>query len=118
MPVTSLKVMRGKIDNPRTAAAKAVYSISDDPDPLHNIRWIPRYLELFAEIRRIRIIANQLKIPTRVYLSGHDEMVSLRSARWFPSCAGVTISNSFSFDILSEIPGSTNVCEYQKVNLY
>lgn len=92
LPVTSFKVMQGKIDNPRTAAAKAAYSIADDHNPLHYIKWVPRYLELFTEISRVRLIANQLKIPTRVYLSGYDEMVSLRSARWFPSRTGITVT--------------------------
>lgn len=92
MLVTSFNVMRGKIDNPRTAAAKASYSISDDSNPLHYIRWIPRYLELFAEIRRIRTIACQLKCPVRVYLSGLDEMVSSRSARWLPSRSEVSVT--------------------------
>lgn len=92
LPVTSIKVMMGKIDNLRTAAAKAAYSISNDSNPLHYIRWFPRYLELFAEIRRTRKITRLLKVPTRVYLSGFDEMVSLRSGRLLPSRPDVTVT--------------------------
>lgn len=92
MITTSIKVIRGKIDDERTAAAKAAYSISEDPNPLHYFRWIPRYIELFAEIRRTRIIAGQLKTLTHVYLSKFDEMVSVRSARHFPSRPEVAVS--------------------------
>lgn len=91
VPVTSLKVMVGRINNPQTAAAKAAYSISDDLNPLHYIGWIPRYLELFAEIRRVRPLAWQLSVPTRVYLAEHDELVSPRSARWFPSHSDIVV---------------------------
>lgn len=93
MSVTSLKVLRGKINDPRTAAAKAAYSISDDYNLLHYIGWVPRYLELFAEIRRTRAIVHRLSVPTRVFLSGDDELVSPLSARCFPSreCISITI---------------------------
>ncbi|MGM9853482.1 MAG: alpha/beta hydrolase [Muribaculaceae bacterium] len=92
MPLTSIKVLTGKIDSPRTAAAQAAYSISDDHNPLHYIRWIPRYLELFAEIRRSRAIVPRLTVPTRVYLSARDEMVSSKSARRFPDSADIAIT--------------------------
>lgn len=91
-PATSLKVMIGKIDNPVTAAVKEAYSISDDSNPLHYLGWIPRYIELFAEIRRTRSLAQQLTVPTRVYLSSLDELVSPKSARWFPSRANISIN--------------------------
>lgn len=91
MIATSLKVKRGTIDDLRTAAAKAAYSISDDTNPLHYIGWIPRYLELFAEIRRTRPLVRQLNVPTHVYLSGADELVSPLSARCFPSRGGISV---------------------------
>ena len=84
MFTSPLKVLAGRTADRWSAAAKAAYSISDDQNPLHYLGWIPRYLELFAEIRRTRPLARQLALPAHVYLSAHDEMVSPRSAGYFP----------------------------------
>ena len=92
MAATSLKVLRGKTSDPLAAAAKAAYSISADSNPLHYTGWIARYLELFAEIRRTRPLAGRLAVPTRVYLSAHDEVVSPRSARWFPHHLDIVVT--------------------------
>lgn len=96
MPVTSFKVMTGKTDDPLSVAAKEAYSISVDKNPLHYLGWIPRYIELFAEIFRTRPLARRLAVHSRVYLSEHDELVSPKSARWFPS------RDNISVDILHE----------------
>lgn len=90
---TPLKIMRGKIDDRWTLAAKEAYSISDDPNLLHYIAWIPRYLELFREISRTRKIVGKLSVKTRVYLSAHDEMVSPRSAKLFPSKPDISVTS-------------------------
>lgn len=73
---TSFKVKKGKIDDRWTRAAKEAYSITDDPNLFLYIGWIPRYLELFGEIYRMRTVVKNLDVPTRVFLSSHDEMVS------------------------------------------
>lgn len=86
---TPFKVMTGNIGDSRTHAAQAAYSISEDPNLLHYVRWIPRYLELFGEIRRTRAIVKNLAVPTRVFLSAHDEMVSPRGASLFPRNPGI-----------------------------
>lgn len=83
MLITPLKVMFGKTDDQWSKAAKEAYGIADDSNLFHYIGWIPRYMELFREIRRVNAIVDRLQIPTRVYLSAHDEMVSLKSARAF-----------------------------------
>lgn len=88
---TPLKVRNGKVNDARTHAAKAAYSISDDSNLLHYIGWIPRYLELFGEIRRTRSVVKALAVPTRVYLSAHDEMVSPRSSRLFPDRSEIKV---------------------------
>lgn len=89
---TPLKVVTGKIDDDLTRAAKAAHSIADDRNPLHYIGWLPRYLELFREIRRVNAIVSRLSVPTRVYLSARDEMVSLRSARAFDPVASASVT--------------------------
>ncbi len=79
----SLKVALGLTENDEvTAAAKEAYGISLDPNPLHYYGWPKRYLELFAEIRRIRILllSNRIPCPTVAILSCKDEMVSVSSA--------------------------------------
>ncbi len=83
---TPAKVLLGKIDDPVTAAAKAAYSISDSNNPLDYAGWLPRYIELFAEIRRTRPIVEAIPVATQVFLSGRDEMVSPSAAKYFGHC--------------------------------
>ena len=42
--------------------------------------WIPRYLELFSEIRKVRKIYMSLNVPGFVFISKNDELVSETSA--------------------------------------
>ncbi len=62
---TVTRIYRGKIapDDARTQAALAGYSIGPDPNPLHYIGWVPRYLALFAEIRATRQMLPQVTSP-------------------------------------------------------
>ena len=91
---TPLKVHFGKIsdDDVHTIAAREVYSLTEDPNVLHYAGWIPRFLELFAEIWRTRKLTHLIDVPTRVFLSEHDEMVSPRSDRYF---AGIPTVKTF-----------------------
>lgn len=43
--------------------------------------WIPRYMELFAKIRRTRKVIGQLQTPCQAYQSRNDEMVLRRSVK-------------------------------------
>lgn len=90
---TTWKVFRGNIqpDDVRARAAQNAYSIEEDPHILRYIGWIPRYIELFAEIRRTRKIVHRLAVPCRLYLSLHDEMVSPKSAAVLKNNACVTV---------------------------
>lgn len=86
MMKTSWKVFRKDTENDKLAvAAKEAYGIEDDSNILRYIGWIPRYLELFSEISKVRELIPSVKIPTRVYLSNNDEMVSLKSENYFSS---------------------------------
>lgn len=89
---SAYKVWRGKINDPWASAAKDAYSISDDPNPLHYLGWIPRYLELFREIRRTRGIVRNLNVPTEIWLSALDEMVSPHSALSFPDTPLISVT--------------------------
>ena len=82
LPKTMWAVFRGKIDpnDEWLLAAQKAYGIGRDMNILHYLGWIPRYLELFSEIRKTRKIIEKIKIPCRAYFSTEDEMVSPKSA--------------------------------------
>lgn len=65
----------------RIIAMKQAFSLSPDARLWRYLKWIPRYLELFREIRRTRPLLEKLNIPCDVFLSAKDELVSLRSLR-------------------------------------
>ena len=76
-----------------TNQARAAYGLDADPRLWRYLGWIPRYLELFAEIRRVRKQLPGLAAPTLVFPSAHDELLSQRAAACFDSlpCARVEI---------------------------
>jgi len=76
-----LKVYLGKMDpqNEELMAAMECYGIANEKNPVRYIPWIPRYLELFSQIRYIRGVINTLDTPTVAYQSCRDEMVSRKS---------------------------------------
>jgi len=70
---------------------REAYGLDADPRLWRYIGWIPRYIELFAEVHRVRKLVPLLTTCTLVFPSDHDEMVSRRSADFFTplSCAKV-----------------------------
>lgn len=94
MTVNSLKVFFDRIrtDDYEALAAKRCYGIEGDKNPFHYIGWIPRYLELFAKIRKTRRVVSSLSTPCMVYLSGKDEMVSRNSKKYFENKPNVLIN--------------------------
>lgn len=85
------KVFRGKIapDDIQAMAMQQAYGISQDYHIFRYLGWIPRYLELFREIRHVRGTVTRLRVPVIAFQSAQDEMVSLKAA-----------------SILQEVPGS------------
>lgn len=77
----ALKVTFGLTNGDAVAeAAKEAYGISLDFNPLHYYGWPARYIELFAEIRRIRhSLSRGVLCPVSVVLAEKDEMVSVMS---------------------------------------
>ena len=77
----ALKVTLGLTEGDAVAlAAKDAYGISMDFNPLHYYGWPARYMELFAEIRRVRrSMPNEFTCPVSVVLAEKDEMVSVSS---------------------------------------
>lgn len=90
---TPFKVLWGnaKKEDKWTQAALEAYGIEYDTNPLHYVGWVPRYLELFAEIRSVRKILSRLTVKTQVYLSAYDEMVSPVSEKLFAGCHNVKV---------------------------
>lgn len=85
---TSWRVFTGTIkpDDKWSLAAQNAYSIERDYHILRYFGWIPRYLELFSEIRKTRKIIGKLSTPAHIYLSSLDEMVS-------PKCSNICRDN-------------------------
>lgn len=81
--LTCLRVSWGNL-KPNDHAARAMAddcSIRMDQRLWLYIPWAPRFLELLAEIRRVRGILPDLTVPTLTFQSRRDELVSLRSCR-------------------------------------
>ncbi|MDE5556053.1 MAG: alpha/beta fold hydrolase [Muribaculaceae bacterium] len=78
-----IKVMLGITTDPITMAARDAYGISLDYNPLHYYGWPRRYFELFSEIKRVRKVIDNVRIKTRVFIAGRDEMVSPSSVDYF-----------------------------------
>jgi len=81
--LTCLRVSWGNL-KPNDYAARAMAddcSIRMDRRLWLYIPWAPRFLELLAEIRRVRGILPDLTVPTLTFQSRRDELVSLRSCR-------------------------------------
>lgn len=100
--VNSLKVFLDKIDpkNEELVAAWECYGIANDKNLLRYIGWIPRYLELFSQIRCVRGMIDALNTPTVAYQSCKDEMVSRKSKMMLeknPSISVVELKNSGHF---------------------
>ena len=81
MMLNTMKVYFGLIkDSDKMAqAAQRAYGIKDSKNIFKYIGWIPRYLELFKEIKAVRKSVPLISTPCDVYQSAHDEMVSVKS---------------------------------------
>ncbi len=82
--INAFRISQGSIpkDDLRGQLQKAAFSIKPDKRLWLYLGWIPRYLELFCEIGRVRRMTSYLSVPCRVYLSQKDELVSLRSYKY------------------------------------
>lgn len=81
MAINSLKVYFNRIspDDGPALAAKACCGVDPGKNPLLCLGWIPRFLELFSQMRQVRKSIRMLRIPCTVCQSYRDEMVSRKS---------------------------------------
>lgn len=90
---TVWRVFRGNIkqSDAWSLAAERAYGIDRDNHIWRYVGWLPRYIELFSEIRKTRKIAYKLAVPCQIYLSSQDEMVSPKSDKAFEKNTYVTV---------------------------
>lgn len=77
----ALKVYRNRIkdDDVYALALKECYGVTDSKNIFKYLRWIPRFLDLFKLIRRVRKKLAKLNTPCVAYQSIPDELVSPKS---------------------------------------
>lgn len=63
-------------------AARRTYGIPDKQNLTKYAGWVPRYRELFREIKETRSVLKYVKAKTRVYMSMDDELVSIDSIKY------------------------------------
>jgi len=90
---TMQKVYTGKIkpEDEWNLAAQKACSIRIEKNVFKYLTWIPRYLELFSEIRKTRKMLGSLSTKSHVYLSAYDEMVSVKCGKLFENNPQVSV---------------------------
>ncbi|MEL7609051.1 MAG: alpha/beta hydrolase [Bacillota bacterium] len=90
---TSLKVALNRVrpDDDIATAAKASYGISPTKRPYEYLGWAPRFYELLKEAKRARSIVPSLTVPTLVFQSQKDELVSMKSCGYLCSNPRISI---------------------------
>ncbi len=81
--VNAFKVALGRVDesNPLEVATRGACSIQTTPKLWKYLGWIPRYLELFREIRQTRAVLPGLTVSCYAFQSQKDELVANRAAK-------------------------------------
>ena len=77
--VTCLQVAFGNLDTSAAQAMSGETALELTPKLWKYIGWTPRFLELLRECSRVRKKLPLLKVPTQVFQSQIDELVSVRS---------------------------------------
>ena len=90
--LTSLRVAWGNIrpNDTKAIAMQNAGSVRMTRKLWKYLGWIPRFLELLAECRRVRLLLPQLQTPTQAFQSRTDEMVSFRSVKDLTAIAAIT----------------------------
>ena len=81
--INSVKLVFGLTseDNPMDVASKKAHGVKHDAWFWHYAGWIPRYLELFALIRKVRKNIENVNVPCYTFQSKKDEMVAFGSLK-------------------------------------
>lgn len=94
----SMKLYFNKIrpDDVEGLAYKAACGIKQDKKIWLYLGWIPRFLELFKEIKYTRTLVNDISVPCFVFQSKNDEMVSQKSINY------IKINPLIKYDLLQK----------------
>lgn len=78
---TAWKVLFDRIraDDPWGAAARDCFSMVPDRRLWLYLAWLPRYIELFAQMSIVRDLLPRLAVPTAAFQAGKDELVARRA---------------------------------------
>lgn len=90
----ALKVIYNRV-SPEDAialAAKEAYGIAPSKRLWSYVTCLPRYLELFREVKAVRSTIGSLQVPCRAFQSEQDELVSLRSCNYLNGKPEITLS--------------------------
>lgn len=76
-------VFRQKTDSAdaRALAAQKACGTMPDKKLWRYLGWLPRYMELFSEIRATRKVLPQVTVPCRIFQSRRDELVSMLACK-------------------------------------
>ena len=56
------------------------------------VDWVPRYVELFRESKRMRNVINNLETKTIIFQSEKDELVSIKSVDYIPKKENIKLN--------------------------
>ena len=89
----SLKlIFNVKSNDPRQIAGKTTHSVTPSKKLWEYLGWIPRYLELFEEIKIAKTLIPAVSVKCRVYQSQKDEMVSMKSCDYIRANPEIKLS--------------------------
>ena len=93
-PLNSLKVIFDRVseEDAVAVAARNAYSMEPSRKVWSYAGWLPRYMELFKEIKRTRGLLPLLDVPCYVFQSENDELVSMNTIRYLQGNRNVEVS--------------------------
>lgn len=85
MPLTMLRVFLNKYpkDDPKYIACLNIFGIADWQPVWRYIGWVPRYIELFRDVKTARKAFRKLTVPCWAVHSRYDEVTSRSVVRMF-----------------------------------
>ena len=86
-----LKLSKSKPNPERAKSYKNTVGVAVTPGLLQYIPWIPRFLELLVLCRHCRRHKDNITVPCYVFLGTRDELVSMRSRKYFECNPNVTL---------------------------
>ena len=90
----SFKVVTNTVNEKKALqiSTRENYGIAPDKRLWKYIPWAPRFIELFSLIRKTRQKINDIKVPTHLYMSKKDELVSIDSIKYFKDNPNVDVT--------------------------